>query len=122
MSQTDRHAWPTPDDTDRVSAGAAAMRALAGAIDTDLPLLAQGVATLTLTGSDTAALDVNVPGWPADVGGQVYVTARHSSGNYVAAIVSRGNGTFRVRVTHVHAATASTTVNVDWLMVSNGNV
>jgi len=34
MASTTIHSWPTPDDTDAVSAGAAAIRTLAGAIDT----------------------------------------------------------------------------------------
>lgn len=48
MGTTTNHAWPTPEDTDAVADGAAAIRALADAIDTD-------VATKSDTGHTHAA-------------------------------------------------------------------
>lgn len=39
MATTTNYGWPTPDNTDRVADGASAMRALADAIDADVPRL-----------------------------------------------------------------------------------
>jgi len=116
MAGTVERGWPVPDDTDRVSAGAAAIRALGNAIDQDVPRTRSGSVALTLAGSATAAIDVT----GIDVGGpfDVVATARHSSGNFFAAIVSKDNNQFRVRVTHFQNTASSITVNVEWFVTA----
>lgn len=62
MAITPNYSWPTPDDTDNASAGASAIRTLAGDIDTDLYAIDGRVTTLE--GSTPVP-----PGW---VSGQYY--------------------------------------------------
>jgi hypothetical protein len=62
MAETPVNNWPTPDDTDRLSAGAAAIRALADAIDASQ---CSGIAEATWSASGAADRSLNVvfPSW-----------------------------------------------------------
>lgn len=120
MATTDRFGWPIPDDTDRVSAGAAAMRGLAEGIEGDVRRQHIPAAlNFAQTGSPTGALTVQVPpevlAWGR--GFIVIPTARHSSGMWVASMVSRTGTEYRVAINQVNGAGATTNVAVDLVIM-----
>ena len=62
MATTPEHAWPTPDNVDRVADGASAIRALGDAIDADLPFIWASTGSVgTLAASTNGTTTVTFP-------------------------------------------------------------
>lgn len=113
MAETPFHAWPTPDDTDRVSAGAANMRALADAIDGDLPKIWSTNLSVPVNNSALGTNQlVTFPAGFFTANPHVIAQAIGTSG-YVAVIPSTpGTATMTVSVRHVDNTVGTTNISV----------
>ena len=61
MATTSRHGWATPDNTDRVADGAAAIRLLGDSIDTAVPILYWANDSVTVASGDTEVVTFTFP-------------------------------------------------------------
>jgi hypothetical protein len=113
MAETPLHKWPTPDDTDRVSAGAAAMRALGDAIDNDVPKIWVGSVTVPVANNPLGTTQtVTFPAGFFTANPRVHVQAIGTTA-YVAVVPSTpGMATMAVSVRHIDNTAATTNIPV----------
>ena len=109
---TTRHGWPLPEDTDRLSAGAAAMRALGDAIDQDV--LAMTANVVTVPSSATFSSTANVT-FPAGLFGGTPVIVATIAGNQTRRLVridalTNAGATINVHTADGTALATATTV------------
>ena len=81
MATTTNFGWETPDDTDLVKDGAAAIRTLGGAIDTSLVDLKGGTTGQVLSKASNTDMDFT---WTADASG-IPATIFDAKGDLIAA-------------------------------------
>lgn len=114
MAETPLHKWPTPDDTDRVSAGAAAMRALGDAIDNDVPKIWTGTVQVSTNNSAFGTAIVTFPAGFFTAPPIVNVTAVGSSvwNAYLANTPGAASASVGIRNVDNAAGTATISVHV----------
>ena len=124
MATTTNYSWTTPDDTDLVKDGAAAIRTLGSAIDTsfaadqgDLLLggtsdifepLAIGAAATVLTSDGTTA-SWAAPAGGAFVGVKLFLTADQTIANATQAVIAFGAGSESIDTDAFHDTSTNNT-------------
>jgi len=107
MATTPDHAWPTPDNGDRVADGASAIRALGDAIDADLPFIyATAGTTGTVAPGNNATATITFP--VSYFASAPNVVASANTGNLaVCTITALSAASVTVRVTNIGVASVS---------------
>lgn len=119
MATTTNFGWDTPDDTDLVKDGAAAIRTLGNSIDTSFVDLKGGTSNQVLAKNSNTDLDFK---WVADATG-IPATIFDAKGDLIAA--SAADTAARLAVgTNGHVLTADSTesTGMKWAAVSGGKV
>lgn len=115
MANTTNFGWETPDDTDLVKDGAAAIRTLAGAIDTSLVDLKGGTTGQVLAKNSNTDMDFV---WSADASG-IPATIFDAKGDIIAASAADTAARLAVGADNtVLTADSSTATGLKWATVS----
>jgi hypothetical protein len=119
MPTTTNFGWTTPADTDLVKDGAAAIRTLAGNIDTSLVDLKGGTTGQVLAKASNTDLDFT---WSADAG--IPATIVDAKGDLIVATAADTVARLAVGGTngHVLQVDSSTATGLKWGAVSGGKV
>lgn len=117
MANTTNFGWETPDDTDLVKDGAAAIRTLAGAIDTSLVDLKGGTTGQVLAKNSNTDMDFV---WSADASG-IPATIFDAKGDIIAASAADTAARLAVGANNtVLTADSSTATGLKWAAASSG--
>lgn len=119
MATTTNFGWETPDDTDLVKDGAAAMRTLGNSIDTSFVDLKGGTTGQVLAKASNTDLDFT---WATDATG-IPATIFDAKGDIIAATAADTAARLAVGTNgHVLTADSSTATGLKWAAVSGGKV
>ena len=112
MANTTNFGWETPDDTDLVKDGAAAIRTLAGAIDTSLVDLKGGTTDQVLAKNSNTDMDFK---WVADASG-IPATIFDAKGDLIVASAADTAARLAVGGTNGHVLTVNSgaTNGIEW--------
>jgi hypothetical protein len=117
MANTTNFGWETPDDTDLVKDGAAAIRTLAGAIDTSLVDLKGGTTDQVLAKNSGTDMDFK---WVADASG-IPATIFDAKGDIIAASAADTAARLAVGANNtVLTADSSTATGLKWVAPAGG--
>ena len=117
MANTTNFNWETPDDTDLVKDGAAAIRTLAGAIDTSLVDLKGGTTDQVLAKNSGTDMDFK---WVADASG-IPATIFDAKGDIIAASAADTAARLAVGANNtVLTADSSTSTGLKWATPTAG--
>lgn len=117
MATTTNFGWETPDDTDLVKDGAAAIRTLGGAIDTSLVDLKGGTTGQVLSKASNTDMDFS---WVTDATG-IPATIFDAKGDIIAASAADTAARLAVGTNgHVLTADSSTATGLKWAAASGG--
>ena len=117
MANTTNFNWETPDDTDLVKDGAAAIRTLAGAIDTSLVDLKGGTTDQVLAKNSGTDMDFK---WVADASG-IPATIFDAKGDIIAASAADTAARLAVGTNgHVLTADSTTSTGLKWAAAAGG--
>ncbi len=117
MANTTNFGWETPDDTDLVKDGAAAIRTLAGAIDTSLVDLKGGTTGQVLAKNSNTDMDFV---WSADASG-IPATIFDAKGDIIAASAADTAARLAVGTNgHVLTADSTTSTGLKWAAPAGG--
>jgi hypothetical protein len=118
MANTTYFGWETPDDTDLVKDGAAAIRTLGQAIDTSLQDLEGGTTNQVLAKNSDADMDFK---WVADATG-IPATIFDAKGDLIVASAADTAARLAVGGTNGHVLTVNSgaTNGIQWAAVSSG--
>lgn len=115
MATTTNFGWETPDDTDLVKDGAAAMRTLGNAIDTSFVDLKGGTTNQVLAKNSNTDLDFK---WVADATG-IPATIIDAKGDLIAGTAADTAGRLAVGTNgHVLTADSTTGTGLKWAAVA----
>jgi len=119
MANTTNFNWETPDDTDLVKDGAAAIRTLGSAIDTSLVDLKGGTTDQVLAKNSNADMDFK---WVADASG-IPATIFDAKGDLIVASAADTAARFAVGGTNGHVLTvnSSATNGIEWAAPAGGS-
>ena len=119
MANTTNFGWETPDDTDLVKDGAAAIRTLAGAIDTSLVDLKGGTTGQVLAKNSNTDMDFV---WSADASG-IPATIFDAKGDLIVASAADTAARLGVGTNgHTLVADSSTATGLAWAAPAGGKV
>ena len=118
MANTTNFGWETPDDTDLVKDGAAAIRTLAGAIDTSLVDLKGGTTGQVLAKNSNTDMDFV---WSADASG-IPATIFDAKGDLIVASAADTAARLAVGGTNGHVLTVNSgaTNGIEWAAPAGG--
>ena len=117
MANTTNFGWETPDDTDLVKDGAAAIRTLAGAIDTSLVDLKGGTTDQVLAKNSGTDMDFK---WVADASG-IPATIFDAKGDLIVASAADTAARLAVGTNgHTLVADSSTATGLKWAAPAGG--
>ncbi len=118
MANTTNFGWETPDDTDLVNDGAAAIRTLAGAIDTSLVDLKGGTTNQVLAKNSGTDMDFK---WVADASG-IPATIFDAKGDLIVASAADTAVRLAVGGTNGHILTVNSgaTNGIEWAAPASG--
>jgi hypothetical protein len=119
MANTTNFGWETPDDTDLVKDGAAAIRTLAGAIDTSLVDLKGGTTNQVLAKNSDTNMDFK---WVADASG-IPATIFDAKGDLIVASAADTAARLAVGGTNGHVLTVNSgaTNGIEWAAPAGGS-
>jgi hypothetical protein len=120
MANTTNFGWETPDDTDLVKDGAAAIRTLAGAIDTSLVDLKGGTTNQVLAKNSDTNMDFK---WVADASG-IPATIFDAKGDLIVASAADTAARLAVGGTDGHVLTVASgaTNGIEWAAPAAGGM
>ena len=120
MANTTNFNWETPDDTDLVKDGAAAIRTLAGAIDTSLVDLKGGTTGQVLAKNSNTDMDFV---WSADASG-IPATIFDAKGDLIVASAADTAARLAVGGTNGHVLTVNSgaTNGIEWAAPAAGGM
>jgi hypothetical protein len=120
MANTTNFGWETPDDTDLVKDGAAAIRTVAGAIDTSLVDLKGGTTNQVLAKNSDSDMDFK---WVADASG-IPATIFDAKGDLIVASAADTAARLAVGGTNGHVLTVNSgaTNGIEWAAPSSGGM
>jgi hypothetical protein len=118
MANTTNFNWETPDDTDLVKDGAAAIRTLGSAIDTSLVDLKGGTTNQVLAKNSDTDMDFK---WVADASG-IPATIFDAKGDLIVASAADTAARLAVGGTNGHVLTVNSgaTNGIEWAAASSG--
>lgn len=117
MANTTNFGWETPDDTDLVKDGAAAIRTLAGAIDTSLVDLKGGTTGQVLAKNSNTDMDFV---WSADASG-IPATIFDAKGDLIVASAADTAARLAVGTDgHILTADSTATNGIKWAAPAGG--
>ena len=101
MATTPDHAWPTPDNVDRVADGASAIRALGNAIDADVPFIYAATGTVgTVAPGNNATQTITFPASYFSAAPKVVATA-NTGGLAVCMVSAVSAASVTIRVANI---------------------
>lgn len=119
MANTTNFGWETPDDTDLVKDGAAAIRTLGSAIDTSLVDLKGGTTGQVLAKASNTDLDFT---WATDASG-IPATIFDAKGDLIAASAADTAARLAVGTNGQYlSANSSTATGLEWVTPSSGSM
>lgn len=119
MANTTNFGWETPDDTDLVKDGAAAIRTLGSAIDTSLVDLKGGTTGQVLAKASDTDLDFT---WASDASG-IPATIFDAKGDLIAASAADTAARLPVGTNGQYlSANSSTSTGLEWVSLSAGGL
>jgi hypothetical protein len=117
MANTTNFGWETPDDTDLVKDGAAAIRTLGSAIDTSLVDLKGGTTGQVLAKASNTDMDFT---WATDAAG-IPATIFDAKGDIIAASAADTAARLAVGTNGQYlSANSSTSTGLEWVTLSAG--
>jgi hypothetical protein len=119
MANTTNFGWETPDDTDLVKDGAAAIRTLGSAIDTSLVDLKGGTTGQVLAKASNTDMDFT---WATDASG-IPATIFDAKGDIIAASAADTAARLAVGTNGQYlSANSSTSTGLEWVTLSSGSM